>query len=189
MESAEHLAQAFGVKNHGILVLLWESKTDLVRALLVLKAAIPGFPDAPILLPSQRSELERFSIDLYEQVEPDATATRRFLLIPQASTESIGAWLNGWRQRLSDSPGTVVVIRRADFSALCRRAPDLVSFAHSDVHDATGLLPLLDRDTFGRLPTQLPGAWYERLNVLPGEMPMQLDVADWIGQLERNTSE
>ncbi|HVA49461.1 MAG TPA: hypothetical protein VNH11_24050 [Pirellulales bacterium] len=186
MESAEHLLRVLNLKNRGIQVLLWESKTDLVRALLVLKAALDGFPDVPVLLPSNQVALQRFSIELYENVDQSAPIPRRFLLVPQASAESVGAWLNGWRQRLAASPGTVVVIRRADYAALCRRAPDLMSFAHSDVHDATGLLPLLDCNAVGRLPDRLPSAWNEELHALPGEIPAPEDIADWNEQLKRH---
>ena len=187
MESAERLARAFALKQHGLQVLLWENKTDLVRALLVLKAALPDFPDSPILLPSDQVDLQRLGIDLYEQAEDTEPRVRRFILIPQASTESVGAWLNGWRQRLSEPPGTVLVIRRADYAGLCRRAPDLTSFAHSDVHEATGLLPLIDRDTSERLPIQLPHPWHEPLRFLPGEMPVQSDIDVWTKQLQHHT--
>jgi hypothetical protein len=188
MESAEHLARAFALKKHGIQVLLWENKTDLIRALLVLKAALADFPDSPVLLPIEQTDLQRFSIDLYEQAEQCSNASRRFLLIPQASTEPVGAWLNGWRRRLADPPGTVIVIRRSDYVALCRRAPDLMSFAQADVHESTGLLPLIDRATLERWPSQLPDAWYERLNFLPGEMPAKGESADWRKQLEPRAS-
>ena len=172
------------MRQHGIQVLLWENKTDLIRALLVLRAVLSDFPDAPVLLPSDPAGLQRFSIHLYEDVN-QASPARRFLLIPQASTESLGSWLNGWRQRLSDSPGTIIVIRRADYAALCRKAPDLMSFAHSDVHEATGLLPLIARDTFTtEVSKKLPDKWYEQLDTLPGEMPDHEEIANWTMKLE-----
>ena len=69
MESAEHLAQELRIQTRGIQVLLWEHKTDLLRALAVLQAALPNFPDVPILLPTAPADLQKFSIGLFERRE------------------------------------------------------------------------------------------------------------------------
>lgn len=186
METAERLVRVLRVQTRGIQVLLWEHKTDLLRALLVLKTALPDFPDVPILLPTDQTDLQRFSILLFEGSEGPPPTSRRILLIPQASTESVGEWLNGWRRQLAQAPGSLLVIRRVDFAALCRRAPDLMSFAQSDIHEATGLLPLLDKTTLGSISERLPNSWYEPLSALPGAMPSTDEIADWIGRLESN---
>jgi hypothetical protein len=55
MESAEHLARVLSLQTRGIQVLLWEHKTDLIRALAVLQAALPDFPDGRNLQISLRS--------------------------------------------------------------------------------------------------------------------------------------
>jgi hypothetical protein len=180
MESAEHLIQSILLRNHGIQVLLWEYKTELVRALLLLKSVLTDFPDSPIYLPSEQAQLQQLSIHLYED---PALKTRRFLLIPQASTDTVGTWLNGWRRRLSEAPGTVMVIRRADYGPLCRRAPDLMSFVNSEVHEAGGLLPLTNLKTLNMLTNRLPEAWYPSLQLLPGEMPEQNEITEWAKEL------
>lgn len=187
MESAERLA-LLGIQTRGIQVLLWEHKTDLIRALLVLQAALPDFPDAPILLPTAHYALQRFSIRLFERPEEPPSAQRRILLIPQASTEAAGAWLNGWRRRLADPPGTLFIVRRVDFTALCRRAPDLMSFAKSEIHEATGLLPLISPETLDRVSERLPDAWYAPLESLPGVMPAAGEVTAWIQRLHSESA-
>jgi hypothetical protein len=188
MESAEHLVRVLSIQTRGIHVLLWEHKTDLIRALVVLKAALSNFPDTPILLPTEQIELQRFSIGLFERPEEHTPGSRRILLIPQASTQAIGAWLNGWRRQLADPPGTLLVIRRVDFVALYRRAPDLMSFAQSETHEVTGLLPLLDQATIDRTSERLPDAWYEPLNALPGALPSNDEIAGWIQRLQSHVA-
>jgi hypothetical protein len=183
MESAEHLAQTIGLRNRGIQVLLWENKTDLVRALLVLKAALPDFPDEPTMLPTSLSALQMFSVGLSEAHESGSPDKRRILLVPQASIEAVGAWLNGWRHQLAMPPGCILAIRRADFVTLCRRAPDLMSFAQSDIHEATGLLPVIDEPTLNRMSDRLPDGWYKPLDRLPGNMPLPIDGEEWISRL------
>jgi hypothetical protein len=184
MESAEHLARVLSIQTRGIQVLLWEHKTDLLRALSVLQAALPDFPDAPILLPTAPVDLQKFSIGLFERREEPLSVPRRIFLIPQASVEPAGPWLNGWRQRLADPPGTLFVVRRVDFVALYRRAPDLMSFAQSEIHEATGLLPLIARATLDRMSERLPAAWYEPLEALPGVTPTEDEIAAWIQRLQ-----
>lgn len=187
MESAEHLAQAILLRTHGIQVLLWEYKTDLVRALLLLKSVLTDFPDSPIYLPIEQSELQKLSIHLYEDAQL-GVKKRWFILIPQASTDAVGAWLNGWRRRLSEEPGTVLVIRRADYGPLCRRAPDIMSFVNSEVHEAGGLLPLADRRTLSQLTDRLPHAWYTSLQMLPGDLPEQGEITEWTKELIQHSS-
>jgi hypothetical protein len=186
MASAEQLARMLRLHTRGIRVLLWESKTDLVRALLIAQAALSEFPTAPVVLPTEQTDLQRFSIDLFEKPEESQSQSLRIILIPQASIETIGTWLNGWRSRLADPPGTLLVMRHAEFVALYRRAPDLMSFAHSDVYDATEMLPLVDEQTVKRVSEQLPDAWYAPLRDLPGEMPTSKETADWIARLKTN---
>src|SRR5262249_34658314 len=107
----------------------------------------------------------------------------------QASTNAVGAWLNGWRRRLADPPGTLLVIRRVDFVALYRRAPDLMSFAQSETHEVTGLLPILGQATIGRISERVPDAWYSPLDSLPGALPSDDEIADWIQRLRSNAAE
>ena len=184
MASAEHLAFLLSMQTRGVQVLLWEHKVDLIRALLVLQAAMPDFPDAPVVVPTGQSDLQRFSIDLFEESDRQPRVSRRILLIPQGSAGTIGTWLNGWRRRLAEPPGTLLVARRAEFAALCRRAPDLLSFAQSDVHEATGLLPLVEPGTLAKISQRLPDSWYGPLDALPGAMPTRDAIGDWVQQLK-----
>ena len=187
MESTEHLARVLSLQSRGVHVLLWEDKSDLVRALLVLRASFSRFPESLVLLPTADADLQKFSIQLFEDEGLEHLTAPRVFLVPQATTESLGAWLNGWRRRLADPPGTLLVVRRADFTLLFRRAPDLMSFAQSEVHEATGLLPLIRRDILERMPRQLEDAWTEPLNRLPGELPSDEEIAEWIDKLESHT--
>ncbi|TVS16891.1 MAG: hypothetical protein EA424_13505 [Planctomycetaceae bacterium] len=66
MESAEHLARVLSLQSRGVHVLLWEDKSDLVRALLVLRASFSSFPESLILLPTADADLQKFSIQLFE---------------------------------------------------------------------------------------------------------------------------
>jgi hypothetical protein len=187
MESAEHLALTLGVQTRGIQILLWEHKTELVRALIVLKAGLQDFPEAPILLPTEQKDLLRFSIGLFENSEEPPLRERRIILVPQASTGTVGSWLNGWRRQLANPPGTLFVIRRADFLALYRRAPDLMSFAQSEIHETTDMMPLIDQDILIRISGKLPDAWNEPLNALPGVMPSEQAILNWVEHLKSNS--
>ena len=110
----------------------------------------------------------------------------RIFLVPQASTEVIGAWLNGWRRRLADPPGTLIVIRHSDLMAFYRRAPDLMFFAQSEIHQSSGLLPLVTKDTFERMCNALPAVWQEAVSSLPGTMPSDVELTDWLEALRSN---
>jgi hypothetical protein len=184
MASAEHLAYVLSMQTRGVQVLLWEHKADLIRALLVLRAATRDFPDEPVVMPTEQPDLQRFSIRLFEESEQSPIGPRRILLIPQGSTGTIGTWLNGWRRRLADPPGTILVVRRAEFVALYQRAPDLMSFAQSEVHDATGLLPLVEPGTLARISGRLPDGWYGPLDALPGGTPSSDAIGGWVQRLK-----
>ena len=184
MESAEHLVRVLSLQARGVQVLIWEQKIDLMRAIVLLKAALPGFPDSPVLLPTEAAALLEFSIRLFEQAENATPVERRVILIPQGNTTVAGEWLNGWRRQLAQSPGTLIVIRRIDFNTLCRAAPDLMSFAQSDVHEVTELLPLVEKATLDHLTFRLSDLWYEALEALPGAMPSDEEIADWLSQLQ-----
>jgi hypothetical protein len=189
MESAGHLAQSLRFQPRGIHVLLWEDKADLVRALIIVKAVLPEVK-TPIVLSPVSINLQKFSIRLFEsEQESILLDAPRIIIIPQASTEVVGAWLNGWRRRLAEAPGTLIVIRRADFTSLCLRAPDLMSFAQSDVHEATGLLPLIESEILENIPNQIPDDWKTALNALPGEIPSDDDIVRWIDRIRSNVDE
>jgi hypothetical protein len=183
MTSAEHLARELGIQSRGIHVLTWDNKADLVNALLIVKSAMSGFPHSPTLVPINQEQLQRFGLHLFEGQQP---TTMRVFLIPQAATESIGTWLNGWRRKLADPPGTLIVVRHSDLMGLYRRAPDLMSFAQSEVYEATGLLPLVSNHTLEHLGDSLPDGWREPLTSLPGRMPSKTELSKWVTKLRAN---
>jgi hypothetical protein len=181
MTSAEHFARDISMQMRGIHVLSWDNKSDLVRALLILRTALPNFPDSPTVVPTDETALRRFGLHLFEAA--DQPVSMRIFLVLQASSDIVGSWLNGWRRRLADPPGTLVVTRHADLMALYRSAPDLMSFAQSEIHEATGLLPLVTKQTLEQLSNALPAGWQEPLNSLPGSMPSKKDLTRWLKEL------
>jgi hypothetical protein len=180
VESAEHLAAVFASQQSGIQLLLWEEKLDLVRSLLVLQSTMTDLPESPTLLPTKQSEIQLLSILLCETPESETRDRRRVLILPQASTESIGPWLNGWRGQLAQPPGTILVVRSGDFHSLTLRAPDLMSFALSGIHDTTGLLPLAGHGLTEHFVTCLPRHWQDAVDQLPGSRPTDEEIDDWI---------
>lgn len=186
MTSAEHLARDFSLQTRGIHVLAWDNKVELVRALLILQAAVPAFPASPILVPTAQRDLQRLGLLLFEASDAATNVSLRVFLIPQASTEAVGAWLNGWRRRLVDTPGTLIVVRSSDLMAFYRRAPDLMSFAQAEIYEAAGLLPLVTKGTLDNVRENLPNGWEEPLKALPGPMPSDTEIRDWLGMLRAN---
>jgi hypothetical protein len=186
MTSAEHLARDLSMQSRGIHVLSWDNKADLVRALLIIRAAPESSLDSPTVVPTVQTDLQLLGLRLFEEPDDLASSSMRVFIIPQASTEAIGTWLNGWRRRLADPPGTLIVIRQSDLMALYRRAPDLMSFAQSEIHESAGLLPLVTRETFDRVCNSLPAGWQEALNSLPGSTPSVAELSDWLSTLRSN---
>src|SRR5262249_32591060 len=139
--------------------------------------------------PTDRNSLMNFSIKLFDISEDSngptqsETRSRRVILVPQASTNAVSSWMNGWRRQLAVPPGTLIVIRRADYHLLFRRAPDLMSFAQSEVHEATELMPMLQNDVVSRVSANLTSAWIKALGELPGEMPKSGAIEAWIEKL------
>lgn len=186
MESAESLALDLQLRNSGIQVLQWENKSDLVQALVILQAALQDFSQEPILLPTDKNGLQQMSLALSESSTGERPTRRRFFLIPQGSSEIIGSWMNGWRSQLAEPPGTVLIIRHADFVSLLRRSPDLMSFAQSETHDATNLLPLVSAAILEKITLRLSSKWVECLGTLPGVMPSEKELTIWLQQLKQN---
>ena len=81
-------------------------------------------------LPTKEADLQKFSISLFEGSEQTMLGPRRDFSGPISSTQVVGTWLNGWRAQLAAPPGMILVIRCAEFVALCQRSPDLMSFAY-----------------------------------------------------------
>ena len=139
MSTAEKLAFSIYTERRGIHVLLWDDQNDLVRALLALFAGLDDLQTHALLVSDDASDLRalREMVETHmpisnEETEPERDpharqSQFRLLFIQQASSNAVGPWLNGWRRPLSDPPGSMLVIRHADFVAFQRDAPDIGS--------------------------------------------------------------
>jgi len=170
-----------------------DAKEDLVRALLVLSAALDEVPIRALLLVSGsqsgvalRSLIETRVILSETSEEADTNAAPspvselwiRFL--QQASYEALGPLLNGWRSSLRQSHGTILIIRHADFEPFQRSAPDLASFIGPRIFNASNLLSLFSNNTRKKLNSKLPEEWTKILDELPGKMPPDKTIREWI---------
>ena len=174
----------------GVHVLLWEDKNELVRALLVLQAAMQTAELQFILVSGEESDLDELiriidtrrpgvlPSELDETGETDATFL--VLLFQQASSQTIGPWLNGWRNPLAESPGSLLVIRSADFEQFQRNAPDLSSFVGPKVLDSSSMISDFSPEILRYLKVSLAPSAIEALDKLPGTMPMMDELEQWL---------
>ncbi|MCX7012113.1 MAG: hypothetical protein NTW86_06030 [Candidatus Sumerlaeota bacterium] len=192
MLTAEHLAQSITLDRKGVHLLLWQDKEDLYRAMIVLLAALGETPIQPILVASADSavstlrDLFQTKASDFEQVEHSDEAPRPnrgkliILFLQQAISETFGPWLNGWRSELAKAPGTLLVVRNADFIDFQRCAPDLASFIGPKIFDASAMLSIWSRETEKRLRSSPPKQYLEILRELPGRFPDPKEVRNWI---------
>ncbi len=198
MNTAEQLAFALREEPRGIHSLLWADQGDLVRALLLLLAALPDSAARPILVSPEADcwrnlrqlIAARCPLEAEQAPQEDASPAPRDsrlwgLFLQQASTRTVGPWLNGWRRPLSEPPGSLLVVRHADFLGLQREAPDLASYIGPRVVNASAMLSLCSDGTRTRLQPRLPGDFQEVLRELPGEPPPQTEITAWIAALDR----
>ena len=192
MSTAEQLAFSICTERRGIHVLLWDDQGDLVRSLLALLAALDDLPTYALLVSDDKKDLQALR-ELAETHEPisaqEAESERdsqsrqsqfRLLFLQQASSNAVGPWLNGWRRPLSDPPGSMLVIRHADFVAFQRDAPDIASFVGVRIYDVSTMLSVFSKTTHERLKARLPDEIEAVLSRLPGTLPAERDIADWI---------
>jgi len=194
MSTVEQLAKSILLDGQGVHVLLWDDQDDLVRALIVLLAALKDLPLQPLLLSSAKESASslRSLFDLQPLPEENRPAEEESVTLPrecflvlflqQATSRSIGPWLNGWRSALADKPGTLLIIRRADFPSLQRHAPDLSSFFGPKVYDSSSTLSIWSRETAKRIKHSLPRDVMEILKELPGQAPPRKEIEEWVKQ-------
>jgi hypothetical protein len=193
MSTAEQLAFSISTERRAIHALLWDDQDDLVRALVVLFAGLPDDLQTHSLFVSDDEEHLRVLRDLVESrvdVFDGETKTERasdsvrnrfwLFFLQQACSLSAGPWLNGWRRPMSDPPGTMLVIRHADFDSFQRNAPDLASFIGSRIFDSSTMLSVFSRTTYERLKPRLPKDVQTILTRLPGTAPDERTVRNWI---------
>lgn len=174
----------------GVHVLLWEDKNELVRALLVLEAAMQTTEFQFILVSGVESDVDQLIqvIDtrrpslLPSEVDDSGERDNPFLvlLFQQASSQTIGPWLNGWRNPLAESPGSLLVIRSADFEQFQRNAPDLSSYVGPKVLDSSTMISEFSPEILCCLKVALTPSTIEALEKLPGTMPNRDELEQWI---------
>jgi hypothetical protein len=192
MSTAEALTFSMREEPHGIHILLWGSKDDLVRSLLIILATELNRPLYPLLVSSQQEHLDTLKrlvstrYRLEEELSLDQDSLKQLpsqiwvLFIAQASTKTVGPWLNGWRKALSESPGTLLIVRHRDFIGLQRNAPDLISYAGPRIYDASTMLSICSAEVSQTVKTSLPPFFNTILQELPGEPPHQDELHRWV---------
>ncbi len=193
MATAEQFAKSILLEKRGIHVLLWNNQDDLVRSLLVMLAVLKDLPKYPLLLSSSKEasrllrpifELQSTSEEKHLE-EGSLLPVRNDLLIiflQQATSHSIGPWLNGWRRALAEEPGSILVIRNADFSDFQRFAPDLASFFGPKIHDSATMLSIWREKTAKKIKSVLPYHFCTILDELPGQSPSKKEIDHWLKQ-------
>ena len=192
MSTAEQLAFSIDSERRGIHVLLWDHQEDLVRALLGVSAALDDLKIYPVFVSGVSGDVRvlaqlmesRIPITVEECSPPhdsDSVADRVWMLfVQQASTQQVGPWLNGWRRPLAQPPGSMLVIRHADFQPFQRHAPDIASFVGPRIHDASTMLSVFSTTTYERLQRTLPSEIRTVLTRLPGTTPEEQSIEKWI---------
>jgi hypothetical protein len=192
MSTAEQLAFSISTERRGIHVLLWDDQQDLVRALLALYAGLADLGTHALLVSDDKKDLvalrqlveTRVPIAQEQsELQRDSDSRRSqfwLLFLQQASTNTVGPWLNGWRRPISDPPGAMLVIRHADFDSFQRNAPDIASFVGTRIHDASTMLSVFSKVTHEGLKTRLPGEIQTVVSKLPGTSPSEQDIANWV---------
>ena len=193
MGTAEQLAFSITEEPRAVHVLLWDDQDDLVRALLVLCAALEDHVPIHALLASTEEKglaALRKVVESRSPVSEDPSANSAsgdspakhlwILFVPQATSKQVGPWLNGWRRPLSEPPGTLLVIRHADFEPFQRNAPDLASYAGPRIYDASTMLSVFSEETHRRIRPTLPSKVEHILKQLPGNLPPREEITQWI---------
>jgi hypothetical protein len=193
MPTAEQMAKSISLEKQGVFALLWDAKEDLVRALLILNAALHDIPKRALLLAPGSQSVSALRTLIETRViiaDPDevavgapAAAPARELwlvFVQQASSQAVGPLLNGWRSSLRQAYGTIIIARHIDFERFQRAAPDLSSFIGPRIYNASNLLSLFSDDIKKHLSLTLPTEWVKILVELPGAMPPDDTIREWI---------
>jgi hypothetical protein len=186
------MADSVRIEGQGVFVLLWDAKEDLVRALIVVNAALHDVPKRSLLLTpgnvvvrALRRLIETRVVIPGETTGGDTQAQAYSgqelwcLFLQQASSERVGPWLNGWRGLLRQPRGTILIIRHADFEAFQRSAPDLASFVGPRIYNASTMLSMVSQATLERIEPRITGPDADILLELPGTMPDENELRRW----------
>lgn len=190
MSTAEELAFSIRQEGRGVHVLLWDDQGDLVRALLMFWASLGPAPFEAMLLASTadieflRAKIPSPSVEGGNEAGQPARPLW-LLFLQQASARVVGHWLNGWRRPLSDAPGTLLLIRHADYEPFQRAAPDLASYVGPRVYDAARMLSTASTDIVPRINLTLLRPVRDILRKLPGALPPEDELNRWVLEVSR----
>lgn len=171
--------------------MLWEDKTELVRSLLVLEAAISDLvKTAYCFLSTDLNSIKHLEgivdarrpcqFEFGEEVKLQEESPFLVLIFQQASMQTIGPWLNGWRNPLSQPPGSLLVIRSADFEQFLRSTPDLASFIGPKIFDSSSMISDLSPELLENMKVSVQQEALDILRNLPGELPTKSALEQWI---------
>ncbi len=193
MKTAEYLAKSVLLEKKGIFVIIWEDKGELIRALIIILSVLRKMLIKPILLSCVDESVDTlkniFDIQPFHDDIPDEDNSLKtvkdailILFLQQAASSTIGPWLNGWRSPLAEEPGTLLVIRSADFIDFQRNAPDLSGYVGPKIVDTSKILSIWDKTTDGNLKTSISDDIRVIMDELPGENPSEQEIQKWISQ-------
>lgn len=191
MPTAEQFARLLEQDDRGVHALLWDDQQDLVHALLIIRAVYGAERIFTHVVSAGSAGIEALRVladsrctpdDYDDQVcgRPPLAGHLWMLFLPQAGSVALGPCLNGWRRPLSEPPGTVLVVRAADFDAFQRHAPDLTSFIGPRVHDTSTMLSVFSPQTAERLERTVPPVLEAVLKRLPGVPPTGDELTEWL---------
>jgi hypothetical protein len=192
MSTAEQLANSILLDNAGVHILLWDDQDDLIRALILVIAVIGKEKILPLLLSSETESLsvlrklfeiknaEEISLSEDEEVLQPKRNKLLLLFLQQATSKTIGPLLNGWRRDLAFEPGSLIVVRKADFMNFQKYAPDLASFYGPKIYDSSSLLYIWGEKTAKNVKPYLPNLMFDFIKKLPGEAPSENELKEWI---------
>jgi hypothetical protein len=194
MALVEQLAFSLREQGRGVHALLWDDMGDLIRVLLVTRAALGDIPIQPRLVSGETTRLAELRGLIQARVDDQILKEAEeggadiadsipyplwILFLQQAASGRVGPQLNGWRRLLSEPLGTLLVIRNADFRDFQRSSADLASFIGPRIYDASRMMMVCSRDTLGRLEKLLTEPFESILRQLPGRLPTADELADW----------
>lgn len=189
MSTAEILGKSLIIENRGVHVLTWDDKGELVRCLVILLSVLREKRIMPLIISSEKSEKYLWEIltqkHHFESDDVSKTEDRDFLLflfIQQAVNKTIGPILNGWRKELSEKPGTLLIIRDADFIGFQRNAPDLSSYIGPKIFDTSNMLSIWNNETNEQIDLNLPVNIEQIIKSLPGSLPKKEELEKWLAE-------
>lgn len=190
MSLAEQFVLSLTEEHATVHLLLWDDQEDLIRALIVVLAAVSDRGVLPLLVSSASADLlnlqqqvrNRYAVDAVIQEPENIDRLERLwlLFIQQGTSMDVGPWLNGYRRPLAQAGGTLVVVREAELGTFQRAAPDLASFVGPRIYNASSMLFAVSEAVYERLSPIVPPEIETILLQLPGRRPSQESLGEWV---------